>query len=114
MVIKTLNDAPSFELKGIEHVKKRIIIGPSDGSEEIVLRYFSLEPGGVTPHHAHGFPHLVKVEAGQGEVTDEKGASHQLQQGDYIYVKDNETHQFKNAGPGHFEFICIVPRRGEG
>jgi len=113
MIIKTLNDSPSFELKGIEHVRKRIVIGPSDGSQEIVLRYFSLEPGGATPHHAHDFPHLVKVESGQGMVTDEKGIAHQLKQGDYVYVNDNETHQFKNTGSENFEFICIVPRRGE-
>lgn len=113
MIIKTLNDAPPFELKGIEHVKKRIVIGPSDGSQEIVLRHFSLEPGGATPHHAHKFPHLVKVESGQGVAVDEKGDAHPLKQGDFIYVNDNETHQFKNAGTGLFEFICIVPRRGE-
>jgi len=114
MIIKNLSDVPSFELKGIEHVKKRIVIGPTDGSQEIILRYFSLEAGGATPHHAHNFPHLVKVESGQGMVTDEKGNAHQLQQGDYVYVNDNETHQFKNTGTETFEFICIVPKRGEG
>lgn len=113
MIVKKLTNAPAFELKGIEHVKKRIVIGPSDGSKEIVLRYFSLEPGGATPHHAHDFPHLVKIEAGHGSIMDGSGKAHQLELGDYIYIKDNETHQFKNTGSEKFEFICIVPRRGE-
>ena len=114
MIIKELSDAPSFELSGITHVKKRIVLGPSDGSQEIVLRYFSLESGGATPYHAHDFPHLVKIEAGKGSVKDSKGNEYQLKAGNYIHINDNETHQFKNTGSELFEFICIVPRRGEG
>jgi len=112
--IKKLSDAPAFDVSGITHVKKRIVIGPSDGSKEIVLRYFSLEPGGSTPHHAHAFPHLVKIEAGHGLIMDGSGKAHQLEQGDFIYINDNETHQFKNTGTVPFEFMCIVPGRGEG
>jgi quercetin dioxygenase-like cupin family protein len=112
--IKKLSDAPAFDVSGIAHVKKRIVIGPSDGAKEIVLRYFSLESGGATPHHAHAFPHLVKIEAGRGLIMDGGGKAHQLEQGDYIYINDNETHQFKNTGTEPFEFICIVPGRGEG
>jgi mannose-6-phosphate isomerase-like protein (cupin superfamily) len=29
-------------------------------------------------------------------------------------VRENETHRFRNTGSESFEFICIVPRRGEG
>ncbi len=114
MNIKKLSDAPAFDVSGIAHVKKRIVIGPSDGSREIVLRYFSLEPGGATPHHAHAFPHLVKIEAGHGALIDGSGKSHELEQGDYVYINDDETHHFKNEGAEPFEFICIVPGRGEG
>jgi quercetin dioxygenase-like cupin family protein len=79
-----------------------------------VLRYFSVEPGGATPLHAHAFPHLVKIEAGRGTIIDENGKAHQLEQGDYVYINDNETHQFKNTGAETFDFLCIVPGRGEG
>lgn len=114
MNIKRLSDAPAFDVSGITHVKKRIVLGPSDGSKEIVLRYFSLEPGGATPHHSHDFPHLVKIEAGKGLIMDESNNAHELQPGDFIYVDDNETHHFQNTGTEPFEFICIVPARGEG
>lgn len=114
MNIKKISDAPAFAVSGIAHVKKRIVIGPSDGSKEIVLRYFSLESGGSTPHHAHDFPHLVKIESGNGLIMDGSGNARALQQGDYIYINDNEIHQFRNTGTAPFEFICIVPGRGEG
>lgn len=113
MIIKKLLDVPSVDIPRGEHVKKRIVLGPSDGSEEIVLRYFSVGPGGMTPHHAHDFPHLVKIEAGQGAAMDGDGNERPLQEGDFIYINDNETHQFRNTGSEPFEFICIVPGRGE-
>jgi quercetin dioxygenase-like cupin family protein len=113
MIIKNLGDVPSADLRGYERVSKKIVIGPDDGSNEIVLRYFSLGPNGTTPHHAHDFPHLVKIEAGKGVVTDERGLERQLQKGDYVFINNNEVHHFTNAGTEPFDFVCIVPRRGE-
>lgn len=113
MIIKNFKDVPSIKLHDYEGVSKKIVIGPDDGSNEIVLRYFSLEPNGTTPHHTHDFPHLVKIETGMGMVTDENGREHRLQKGDYVFIKNNEIHHFTNTGTEPFEFICIVPRRGE-
>jgi quercetin dioxygenase-like cupin family protein len=114
MIIKKLSDVPQSDMPGVAHVKKRVVLGPKDGSEEIVLRYFSVGPGGMTPHHTHEFPHLVKIETGIGSVTDDNGKEHQLKAGDYVYVNNNDIHHFSNRGTEPFEFICIVPMRGEG
>lgn len=113
MVIKKLSDVPCAGVQGYDHVKKQIVIGPEDGSQEIVLRYFSIESGGMSPHHAHEFPHLVKIESGKGLVMDAAGKEHSVQPGDYIYVDHNETHRFRNTGSEPFDFVCIVPKRGE-
>jgi quercetin dioxygenase-like cupin family protein len=113
MVIKKRSDVASVALEGYENVRKQIVLGPDDGSNEIVLRYFSLGPGGASPHHRHDFPHLVKIEAGNGVALDGTGQEHPLQVDDYVYVKENETHCFRNTGSGSFDFICIIPRRGE-
>ena len=113
MRIKKLGDVPFADLRGYERVTKQIVIGPDDGSKEIVLRYFSLQPGGKTPRHAHDFPHLVKIEAGKGMVTEESGVEHKVGKGDYVFVPANEVHHLANAGTEPFDFICIVPGRGE-
>jgi quercetin dioxygenase-like cupin family protein len=113
MVIKKLSDVPSTILQGYDHVKKQIVIGPDDGSQEIVLRYFSIDPDGKSPHHTHDFPHLVKIETGKGILKDSSGNEHPLQPGDYVYIDNNEDHQLINKGSETFDFICIVPRRGE-
>ena len=113
VVIKKLNDVPEKKVEGYEGISKHTVIGRDDGSREISLRYFSLKPGSSTPHHAHPFPHLVKIESGAGSVTDESGGQRALQTGDYVYVKDNEIHHFTNTATEQFDFICIVPDRGE-
>ena len=114
MIIKKLVDTPFADLTGYDKMTKQIVIGPDDGSKEIVLRYFKLEPGGSSPHHHHDFPHLVKVEAGRGIVIDPEGNEHPLEAGDYVYIHDNEPHCFENRGQESFVFICVVPIRGEG
>ena len=114
MVIKQLEEVPFEDMSGYNKVTKQICIGPKDGSDEIVMRYFSVAPGGNTPYHDHGFPHLVKVEKGEGVVIDPEGGEHPLKAGQMVYVRDDEVHGFKNTGKGPFDFVCIVPRRGEG
>ena len=118
-VIKKLSDVPFADLEGYDlvtkqiAVTKQIVIGPDDGSQEIVMRYFSIGAGVTGPSHTHDFPHLVKIEAGRGAVTDPAGNEHEVQTGDYIYIDSNEVHQFRNTGSGPFDFTCVVPQRGE-
>lgn len=114
MIIRKLNDVPPASVPGYEGVAKRVMIGPADGSNEIVLRHFSVKPGQSTPHHTHAFPHVVKIESGEGVVSDPAGRKHALKAGDFAYIPDGELHQFTNTGSAPFEFLCIVPRRGEG
>ncbi len=113
MIVKHLQDVPLHTTSGYEGVTKQVVIGPDDGSDEIVLRYFRLAPGGSSPHHPHDWPHLVKVEVGNGVAVDADGNRTPVQAGDYVYVPDGEVHHFEAVDAPSFEFICIVPSRGE-
>ena len=113
MIIKKIDDVPFEEMKGFGNISKQIVIGPKDGSNEIILRFFNVKVGAKTPYHTHPFPHLVYVVKGKGTVTDSKGEKHKLAAGDHIYVDDNEQHCFENAGSETFSFYCTVPARGE-
>jgi len=113
MIIKKMTDVPIKTSPEYVGVEKQILIGSEDGSNEIILRYFSIEPGGNSPYHSHDFPHLVKIEKGNGVVIDTDGNEHPLGVGMLVYIPDNEPHGFKNTGSGTFDFICIVPERGE-
>ena len=113
MIIKKLQDVPYADLKGYQNVKKQIVIGPQDGSDEIVLRYFTLGPGGSSPYHTHDWPHLVRIETGSGVVVDKDKNESPVTEGDYIFVESSSLHCFKNTGTVPLSFICIVPARGE-
>lgn len=113
MMIKKLTDVPMIKMEGFDGLTKQIVIGTDDGSNEIVMRYFTLQPGTSSPHHAHEYPHLIRIEAGKGTAVDNEGKVHPVEAGDFLYVPDNSTHQITATGPGKLEFICIVPSRGE-
>lgn len=55
MIIKKLADSPVVDFPGAEgKITKRLVIGPNDGSNELVSRHFDLEPGASSPYHRHG------------------------------------------------------------
>ncbi len=90
----------------------KILIGPRDKSNKIIMRYFTIEPGGETPYHKHDFEHVVKVEKGTGILIDAGRNKHELKPGMSALVEPNEEHQFKNPSPDKpFEFVCIVLNR---
>ena len=113
MIIKKLQDVPFANLKGYDKVKKQIVLGPDDGSDEIILRYFTLDQDGSSPYHSHDWPHLVRIETGSGVMLDAEKKQFQVMAGDYIFVESNTLHCFKNTGQEPLSFICIVPARGE-
>ncbi len=114
MVIKSLENIPYTTMEAYPGVDKKIVIGPDDGSKEIIMRLFKLGKGQSTPYHNHGFPHVVKVESGSGVYVDMDKNEHPISSGNVLYVPDDEMHCFKNVGDVDFEFVCIVPERGEG
>lgn len=49
-------------MEGVNEMRKKVLIGPDDGSKNIIMRYFIISPGGYTPRHNHNYEHLVKIE----------------------------------------------------
>ncbi len=110
MIINQTKDVPetAVAMPGAEKVAMRILIGPKDGSDTIVMRSFVVQPGGHSPHHSHDFEHVVRVQRGRGIVIDEEGEEHRITVGDSVLVEKNKEHQFKNPGEEPFEFICVI------
>ena len=102
-------DGASVEMDGAKDVTMRILIGPDDGSLNILMRLFSIAPGGHTPYHTHDYEHLVKVQTGKGVVIDKDGNKHDLSPGQNVFVEPNEKHQFANPFSEPFELTCTIP-----
>ena len=95
--------------EGARNVRMKILIGPDDGSENIIMRHFTIAPGGHTPFHQHNYEHVVKVEANRGIAVDDHGNETEIARGQSLYVSPDAMHQFRNPFNEDFEFLCIIP-----
>lgn len=101
--------APEVQVEGAQKVRMKILIGPDDGSGNIIMRHFFVAPGGNTPFHNHDYEHVIKVERGRGIAVDEKGVEHEVAEGQSLFVRPGDLHQFRNPFDNDFEFLCIIP-----
>lgn len=110
MIIKKNSDVSEDFIKeeGVNKVKRKILIGPHDGSKNIIMRYFKVLPGGNTALHVHDHEHVVKIEKGKGVVINEEGEEIIVSEGQCLFIKGNEKHQFQNHFQESFEFLCVI------
>ena len=101
--------APEVQTEGASNVRMKILIGPNDGSGNIIMRHFFVAPGGNTPFHNHNYEHVIKIERGRGIAVDEHGVGHEVAEGQSLFVKPGDRHQLKNPFGETFEFLCIIP-----
>ena len=99
-------------MDGVLRVTKKIPIGPKEGWADHTLRVFKIAPGGYTPKHQHDWEHINHVVFGKGKLMI-GGVEYEIDEKDYAFVPPNTEHQFRNPYDKDFEFICIVPNRGE-
>ena len=99
-------------MEGVKDVLKANVIGAAQGWNENTMRVFRIKPGGYTPHHQHDWEHVNYVIKGKGRLTiaDE---IYELSERDFAFVPPNTKHQFRNPYDDDFEFICIIPARGQ-
>lgn len=93
-------------------VSKKIPIGKNEGWEGYTLRVFKIAPGGHTPRHQHAWEHVNYFISGRGRLILD-GVEHEIAAKDFALVPPDALHQFRNPYGEDFEFICIVPNRGE-
>lgn len=110
MIVKIEQEIPEGFVKeeGVQNVTKRILIGPKDGSSNIIMRYFKMLPGGNTHFHSHDFEHVVRVEKGKGFVVNASGQKIPISSGHSVFIAPGEKHQFINPSEEPFEFLCTI------
>ena len=113
MKINNNSEIPANEVKmeGAKDVTMKILVGLNDGSDNIIMRHFTVAPGGHTPFHQHNYEHVVKIESNRGIAVDENGKEFEVRKGQSLFVKANDMHQFRNPFGEVFEFTCIIPNQ---
>lgn len=101
--------ASEVQMDGASRVRMKVLIGPDDGSENIIMRHFFVAPGGNTPYHSHNYEHVIRVLRNKGVAVDESGREHIIGYGQSLFVRPGEMHQFRNPYDEELEFLCIIP-----
>jgi len=99
-------------MDGVKGVTKKVPIGKAEGWQDHTLRVFKIAPGGNTPKHNHDWEHVNYIMSGKGKLMID-GREHIVEERDFALVPPGSEHQFTNPFDADFEFICIVPNRGE-
>lgn len=107
MVIRTENQLDKSECVSFKGVTKKLIIGPSVNSNEIVLRIMQLDAGCANIYHSHPFPHIWKIEKGSGIYIDGNKNEAKIKTGDFIFVDQDEPHCLKNNTDEPLVWLCF-------
>ncbi len=88
-------------------VSVRRFISRQDGSNNLELRYFELQPGACSNYEKHNYEHAVLILRGSGfvRIADEV---HAVKFGDTIFVEADDVHQFVAGEDEPFGFLCTV------
>ncbi len=116
MKITRLNELQKtkMSMEGAKDVWKQVPISKNDGSPAFSFRVFTVEPGGNTPFHAHGFEHLNYIIDGHGALVTDSGEERNVKKGDFALVLPDEKHQYKNKSAREpLVIICAVPKEYE-
>jgi quercetin dioxygenase-like cupin family protein len=90
----------------------KVVIGPQDGAENFVFRYFCVQPGGnSTMPDQHVHDHGIYFLHGKGEVTLNGDEVYEVNARDMVYIAPNDVHGIVNTGSEPLGFICVIPSK---
>jgi quercetin dioxygenase-like cupin family protein len=100
----------AYDDPSLAGVRKHELIGEAEGARQYRMRYFEVPPGGRTARERHPHDHGVMIVAGRARVTLGE-STHEVGEGDVVYVPGDELHCFEALGDGPLGFVCVVGPR---
>jgi quercetin dioxygenase-like cupin family protein len=100
----------AYDDPALSGVRKHELIGEAEGASQYRMRYFEVPAGGRTARERHSHDHGVMIVAGQARVTL-GSETHEVSEGDVVYVAGDELHCFEALGDGPLGFVCVVGPR---
>ena len=99
-----------YDDPSLEGVRKHELIGEAEGARQYRMRYFEVPPGGRTAREWHPHDHGVMIVSGRARVTLGE-QTHEVGEGDVVYVVGDELHCFETLGDVPLGFVCVVGPR---
>lgn len=108
------DDVASFDVPHHEETRARELINPDRGSDDVVFRLTSMEPGGQDYWHAHDVSEqLIFVRSGEGSIRisqpddEDDQQTYRLEPESFVYLPRNAYHQVTNDGSETLELIVM-------
>lgn len=87
---------------------KHVLVGPREGADDFIIRYFTIPAGGHSALDQHAHQHGVVVTHGRGRVL--LGETWEaIGVGDAVYIEPDEVHRLEAVGDQPLGFICVIP-----
>jgi quercetin dioxygenase-like cupin family protein len=102
--------AQAYDDPSLGGVRKHELIGETEGAHQYRMRYFEVPPGARTARERHPHDHGVMIVAGRARVTLGE-STHEVGEGDVVYVAGDELHCFEALGDAPLGFVCVVGPR---
>jgi quercetin dioxygenase-like cupin family protein len=102
--------AQAYDDASLAGVLKHDLIGEREGARQYRVRYFHVPAGGRTARERHPHDHGVVIVAGRARVTLGE-ETHEVREGDVVYVASDELHCFEALGDQPLGFVCVVGPR---
>ena len=90
-----------------EGVSKQVFIGPDDDSNNLIMRYFHLEPGTHSNLEKHPHEHGVLILHGKARVQINEDY-YQVAKNDAVFISGGDLHQFVVEGDSPLGFLCVI------
>jgi quercetin dioxygenase-like cupin family protein len=103
-------ESRAYDDPSLAGVRKHELIGEAEGASQYRMRYFEVPPGGRTARERHAHDHGVMIVAGRARVTL-GSETHEVAEGDVVYVAGEELHCFEALGDALLGFVCVVGPR---
>ena len=103
-------ESRAYDDPSLAGVRKHELIGEAEGASQYRMRYFEVPPGGRTARERHAHDHGVMIVAGRARVTL-GSETHEVAEGDVVYVAGEELHCFEALGDAPLGFVCVVGPR---
>jgi quercetin dioxygenase-like cupin family protein len=109
MTVKHAHDVEAKNVAAGRDTTIQVLISSQEGPN-FALRKFSMQKGGGMPPHTNTVEHEQYVLRGQARIGIGE-QTHEVKQGDAVFIPAGVVHYYENTGEEPFEFLCIIPNQ---
>lgn len=106
-VVRGAAGVPAKEVAAGRATRMQVLLGPTEGAPNFVMRRFTMDTGGGIPSHTNAVEHEQYVLRGRARITIE-GRVHEVGPDDTLFIPAGAKHAYE-VTEGPFEFLCVVP-----